>query len=203
MATKKFDKKLYDKADPLAKGAMVKWLQKNNYEFINPKETYGVDITCSKDGVPYFFETEIKYGWKDVWPDRWLEIRIPYRKNEIIKKWMRDGSKGTLTFVIFRPDCKQSWFMGGLIVWQSDVKVVRHPYNKGYGASVKTGVQEAMAETIVTIDADGNFDSTANCDDETVATDKQYVLEILGTTGASDTITVIGAEVTITRILKA
>ncbi len=39
-----------------------------------------------------------------------------------------------------------------------DVRVVRHPYNKGYGASVKTGVQEAKAETIVTIDADGQHD---------------------------------------------
>ena len=56
---------------------------------------------------------------------------------------------------------------------------------------------------ITQVDADGNFDSTANVDDETVATDKQYVLEILGTTGAGDTITVIGAEVTITRVLKA
>lgn len=51
--------------------------------------------------------------------------------------------------------------------------------------------------------ADGDFDVTANNDDETVATDKQYVLELLGTTDASDTITVTGAEVTITRILKA
>lgn len=56
---------------------------------------------------------------------------------------------------------------------------------------------------ITQVDGDGNFDATANVDDETVATDKQYVLEILGTTGAGDTITVIGAEVTITRILKA
>src|SRR3989304_4451007 len=46
---------------------------------------------------------------------------------------------------------------------------------------------------ITQVTADGNFDSTANNDDETVATDKQYVLEILGTTGAGDTITVIGA----------
>lgn len=36
-----------------------------------------------------------------------------------------------------------------------EVRVVKHPYNKGYGASVKTGVQEAKEETIVTIDADG------------------------------------------------
>jgi hypothetical protein len=56
---------------------------------------------------------------------------------------------------------------------------------------------------ITQVDADGNFDSTANCDDETVATDKQYVLEIQGTTGVGDSIIVMGAEVTITRILKS
>lgn len=49
--------------------------------------------------------------------------------------------------------------------------------------------------------ADGNFDSTVNCDDTTVATDKQYTLEILGTTGASDSIIVMGAEVTVTRLI--
>lgn len=38
------------------------------------------------------------------------------------------------------------------------IKVVRHPYNKGYGASVKTGVKEAKADTIVTIDSDGQHD---------------------------------------------
>lgn len=36
--------------------------------------------------------------------------------------------------------------------------VVRHPYNKGYGASIKTGVREAKADTIITIDADGQHD---------------------------------------------
>ncbi|MBI5739145.1 MAG: glycosyltransferase family 2 protein [Nitrospirae bacterium] len=38
------------------------------------------------------------------------------------------------------------------------IKVVRHPYNKGYGASVKTGVHEAAHEKIITIDADGQHD---------------------------------------------
>lgn len=56
---------------------------------------------------------------------------------------------------------------------------------------------------ITQITADGNFDSTANCADTTVATDKQYLLEILGTTGVGDSIIVMGAEVTITRKLKA
>lgn len=55
---------------------------------------------------------------------------------------------------------------------------------------------------ITQVTADGNFDSEANCDDETVATDKQYVLEITGTTGAGDSILVLGAEVTITRLVK-
>ncbi len=56
---------------------------------------------------------------------------------------------------------------------------------------------------IAQVTADGNFDVVANVDDETIATDKQYLLEILGTTGASDVLTVMGAEVTITRKLKA
>ncbi len=36
--------------------------------------------------------------------------------------------------------------------------VIRHPYNKGNGASVKTGIQEANGEKLVVIDADGQHD---------------------------------------------
>ena len=39
-----------------------------------------------------------------------------------------------------------------------DVKIIRHPYNKGYGASVKTGVKQAIYEKIITIDSDGQHD---------------------------------------------
>lgn len=52
---------------------------------------------------------------------------------------------------------------------------------------------------IVTIAADGAFDQAVNPDDETVATDKQYTLEITGTTAGADTITVMGVEIAITR----
>jgi len=38
------------------------------------------------------------------------------------------------------------------------VKVVRHPYNKGNGAAVKSGIIEAAGEKIVIIDADGQHD---------------------------------------------
>jgi glycosyltransferase involved in cell wall biosynthesis len=39
-----------------------------------------------------------------------------------------------------------------------DIKVVRHPYNKGNGAAVKSGILEAQGERIVVIDADGQHD---------------------------------------------
>jgi len=55
---------------------------------------------------------------------------------------------------------------------------------------------------ITQIDADGDFDAAATLTAiETVATDKQYVLEIAGTTGVGDAITVIGAEVLIRRLV--
>ena len=54
---------------------------------------------------------------------------------------------------------------------------------------------------MVQVIANGNFDVAVNPDDTTIATDKQYVLELLGTTGVADEIYVIGAEVTITRLI--
>lgn len=54
---------------------------------------------------------------------------------------------------------------------------------------------------MVQVTAGGNFDVAVNPDDTTVATDKQYVLELLGTTGVGDEIYVIGAEITVTRLI--
>lgn len=34
-------------------------------------------------------------------------------------------------------------------------RVIRHPYNKGNGASIKTGLREAMGDIVVMMDADG------------------------------------------------
>ena len=54
---------------------------------------------------------------------------------------------------------------------------------------------------ITQITADGNFDSEAILTDpEIIATDKQYVLEINGTTDSDDSIIVIGAEIKIIRL---
>ncbi len=54
---------------------------------------------------------------------------------------------------------------------------------------------------IAQVDADGNFDVLATLTAiEVIATDKQYTLEILGTTGIGDGITVMGAEVMVIRL---
>ena len=36
--------------------------------------------------------------------------------------------------------------------------MIRHPYNKGNGAAVKTGIREAQGEVILLMDADGQHD---------------------------------------------
>lgn len=38
-------------------------------------------------------------------------------------------------------------------------RVVRHPYNKGNGAAVKTGIREAQGEVVLLLDADGQHDA--------------------------------------------
>ena len=52
------------------------------------------------------------------------------------------------------------------------------------------------------VDADGDFSvNVVLTAPEVIAADKQYVLEILGTTGAGDSITVMGAEVLVRRLV--
>jgi glycosyltransferase involved in cell wall biosynthesis len=38
---------------------------------------------------------------------------------------------------------------------QLPVRVIRHPVNRGYGASLKTGIRAAQGDVVVTMDADG------------------------------------------------
>jgi glycosyltransferase involved in cell wall biosynthesis len=41
---------------------------------------------------------------------------------------------------------------------QAGARVVRHPYNKGNGAAVKTGLREALGDVVLLLDADGQHD---------------------------------------------
>ncbi len=40
----------------------------------------------------------------------------------------------------------------------SEIKTIKHPYNKGNGSAVKTGIMNAQGEKLVIIDADGQHD---------------------------------------------
>ena len=38
---------------------------------------------------------------------------------------------------------------------ETSVKVIRHPYNKGYGVALKTGIRNATTDIVLFMDADG------------------------------------------------
>lgn len=56
--------------------------------------------------------------------------------------FVNDGSKDNTT---------------GILKNIASIKVINHPYNKGYGASLKSGISNAQYEWIVMIDADGTY----------------------------------------------
>ena len=42
---------------------------------------------------------------------------------------------------------------------EAGANVIRHPYNKGNGASVKTGIRHATGEFVLILDGDGQHSS--------------------------------------------
>ena len=101
-ARKGFDRNLYNKADAKGKSTLLSWLTKNGHLVTSTKETYSCDIVTEKDGMTYNTEVEIKFSWKEEWPESWKEIRIPFRKNKLL-------NRDNLTFYVLRADCKQAW----------------------------------------------------------------------------------------------
>jgi glycosyltransferase involved in cell wall biosynthesis len=48
----------------------------------------------------------------------------------------------------------------GDVAEEAGARVIRHPYNRGYGAGLKSGIRAARGHTIVTLDADGQHSPT-------------------------------------------
>lgn len=44
------------------------------------------------------------------------------------------------------------------VVGKHGARLISHPYNKGYGAALKTGIRSASSETVVMMDSDGQHD---------------------------------------------
>jgi len=72
-----------------------------------------------------------------------------------------------------------------IIAEQAGARVVRHPYNKGNGAAVKTGIRAARGEVILLLDADGQH-SPENID-RLLEHIGPYDLVVGARTGDSDT----------------
>src|SRR5690242_1482504 len=72
-----------------------------------------------------------------------------------------------------------------VVAEQAGARVVRHPYNKGNGAAVKTGIRAAHGEVILLLDADGQH-SPENID-RLLEYIGPYDLVVGSRTGDSDT----------------
>jgi len=88
-----------------------------------------------------------------------ISIVVPaYNEEENIKNVLRD-IKDTIQdseqkFEIIVVDDGSTDKTAEIVSSDKDVKIVRHPYNKGYGASLKTGARVAQGDFILYIDAD-------------------------------------------------
>lgn len=98
-----------------------------------------------------------------------LSIIIPaYNEEKAIVNVIRKVKSISQDFEIIVVD-DGSTDKTGLIATQEGARVISHPYNKGNGAAVKTGIREATANKIMVIDADGQH----NPDDILLL--KQYI----------------------------
>lgn len=92
-----------------------------------------------------------------------LSVIIPaYNEEETIEKFLKNLQQilsGTdRTFEIIVIDDGSTDNTSSIAGNVSEVKVIRHPYNKGNGAAVKAGIMNAQGEKLVVIDADGQHD---------------------------------------------
>ena len=131
---KPFSKTMYDIADTSAKKQMIKWIEEHHPNCsVNSDENYFFDLAVKSDdgsNDPFFYEVEVKYTWKEEWPDNWKELRIPYRKQRLLDKWQKEYPNSLLTFVVFNNDCTKAWHVDANVVLESEVKEASNRYVK-------------------------------------------------------------------------
>jgi len=92
-----------------------------------------------------------------------FSIIIPaFNEEDVIEKFLGNLRRVLLTFpgiyeIILVDDGSRDRTFS-IVSKIPDIKIIRHPYNKGNGAAVKTGIIEAKGEKLVIIDADGQHD---------------------------------------------
>ena len=92
----------------------------------------------------------------------WLSVVIPAcNEEETIGKTLND-LKAVLdetekSYEIIVVDDSSNDNSAELVKNIKNVKLTQHPYNKGYGAALKTGIKDAPSDLILIIDADGTY----------------------------------------------
>lgn len=123
---KAFSRGLYEAYDAPAREALVSYLEGKGHTIVSNEENYNVDVVSQKNGITYFNEAEVKTAWKGDWNTNWKEIRLPERKQRLVKKYATDN--GVLNFYIFRPDFKQAWRIKDTQLTQEGLKEAQGRY---------------------------------------------------------------------------
>lgn len=89
-----------------------------------------------------------------------ISIIIPvYNEEKIIAETIKDLKKElkdlNLNYEIIVVNDASTDKTKNIIEKIDDIKAINHPYNKGYGAAVKTGARQAKSKWILTFDSDG------------------------------------------------
>lgn len=93
-----------------------------------------------------------------------LSIIIPvFNESTTVKKVLTDllaflGTKNWLTEIIVVNDGSTDNTLQQLKNFNDQIKIISHPYNKGYGAAIKTGVRAAQFDWLLTYDSDGQHE---------------------------------------------
>lgn len=91
-----------------------------------------------------------------------LTILIPvYNEERAVGatiEWIKEAVKGiNLSYEIIAVDDGSKDRSGEILSRIHGIKVINHPYNKGYGSALKTGIKAANGDWILMIDADGTY----------------------------------------------
>jgi len=87
-----------------------------------------------------------------------LSIIIPvYNEEKAIKQTIKDLKKQNLDCEIIVVNDASTDKSKEILENINGIKLINHPYNKGYGAALKTGIKESKNEWILIIDADGTY----------------------------------------------
>ncbi|MEM3101501.1 MAG: glycosyltransferase family 2 protein [Candidatus Nitrosotenuis sp.] len=92
-----------------------------------------------------------------------FSIIVPaFNEEETIEKFLKNlqgvlsGIDSTYEIIVVDDGSTDDTF--SIVSNIQEIRVIKHPYNKGNGAAVKTGILNAHGEKIVIIDADGQHD---------------------------------------------